>query len=73
MKETRLINKFSEKILIWGNGPFWAQKLCILITLDLLEEFFLNCAQGKGLDENDINNFPKENLFGANGTFLAQK
>ena len=57
MKETRLINRFSEKILIWGNGPFWAQKLHILITLDLyvlitldlLEELFLNFAQSKGL------------------------
>ena len=27
MKETRLINRFSEKILVWGNGPFWAQKI----------------------------------------------
>ena len=36
----QLINRFSEKILIWGNGPFWAQKLHILITLDPLEEFF---------------------------------
>ena len=40
MKETRLINSFFEKIIIWGNGPFWAQKLYILITLDPLEEFF---------------------------------
>ena len=29
-----------KKMLIWGNGPFWAQKLHILITLDPLEEFF---------------------------------
>ena len=34
------VNRFSEKILVWGNGPFWAQKLRILITLDLLEELF---------------------------------
>ena len=27
MKETRLINRFSEKILIWANGPLWTQKL----------------------------------------------
>ena len=40
MKETRLINKFSEKIIIWGNEPFWAQKLHILITQDPPEEFF---------------------------------
>ena len=31
---------FLKKNIIWGNGPFWAQKLCILITLDPLEEFF---------------------------------
>ena len=45
MKETRIINRFSEKILIWGNGVFLAQKLYILITLDPLEEFFKNFAQ----------------------------
>ena len=46
MKGTRLINRFSEKkILIWANGPFLAQKLHILTTLDLLEEFFKNFAQ----------------------------
>ena len=39
-EKTRLINMFSEKIIIWGNGPFWAQKLHILITLVILEEFF---------------------------------
>ena len=27
MKETRLINTFSEKILIWGNGPFLGPKI----------------------------------------------
>ena len=45
MKETRLIKRFSGKILIWGNGPFWAQKWHILITLNPLEEFFLNFVQ----------------------------
>ena len=25
---------FKTKDAIWGNGPFWAQKLCILITVD---------------------------------------
>ena len=52
MKETRLINRFYEKILIQGNGSFWVQKLHILITLDPLEEFFK-------VDENDINNIQK--------------
>ena len=46
MKEARAINRFSEKkILIWGNGPFWAQRLHILLTLDPQEEFFKNFAQ----------------------------
>ena len=40
MKERRLIKMFSEKNLIWENGPFRAQKLHILITLDPLEEYF---------------------------------
>ena len=40
MAETRLINRFSEKVLIRGNGQFWVQKLHILIALDPLEEFF---------------------------------
>ena len=48
MKGTRLINGFSEKNLIWGNGPFWAQKWCILITPGPLEEFFKNFTQWKG-------------------------
>ena len=39
---------FLKKILILGIGPFWAQKLRILITPDPLKEFFLNFAQWKG-------------------------
>ena len=65
MKETRLINRFSEKkILIWGNGPFWAQKLCI-ITLDLPEEFFENLPNEEGINGiNGINNFPEKKNWG---------
>ena len=48
-KKQGSLTGFLKKILIWGNGPFWAQKLHILITLDPLEEFFLNFAQWKGL------------------------
>ena len=39
MKRTRLINEFSEKILIWANGLFSVQKgqkECILLALDPL-------------------------------------
>ena len=56
-------------------GHFGPKKLRILITLDPLEEFFLNFAQWKRLkgDENDINNFPKKIFWGANEPFWAQK
>ena len=48
MKETRLINRlFFKKILIWGNGSFWAQKLRILITLDPKEEYFFKFSSMK--------------------------
>ena len=40
MKGTKLINRFSAKILIWANGPFRAQKLRFLITLDLFIYLF---------------------------------
>ena len=52
------MNRFSVKILIWGKEPFWAQKLHILITLDLLEEFFLIMHNEKGqqVDESNNNN-----------------
>ena len=42
IKETRLVKRFSEKILIWANGPFGAPKLHILI---MLEEFFFNFGE----------------------------
>ena len=41
MKETRFINRFSEKILICANGSFWAQKLA-------LRNFFLVFCIMKG-------------------------
>ena len=47
MKETRLINRFSEKILISGNGPYWAQKLCIVINSGSAVKIFLNFAHKK--------------------------
>ena len=34
-----------KNILIWGNGPFWAQKLPIHMTLDPQEEF---CTMRRG-------------------------
>ena len=56
MKETRLINRFSEKSLIWGNGSFLVQKLRILITLDPLEEFFKILHNEKGQEVDESNN-----------------
>ena len=79
MKETRPINTFFEKkkkILIWGYGPFWAQKLHFLMTLDPLEDFFFKIwhnERGQKVDENDINNFPKNFWLPANGLFWSQK
>ena len=39
-KKQGSLTGFLKKIIIRGNGPFWAQKLRILITLDPQEEFF---------------------------------
>ena len=75
MKETRLINRFSEKILIWGNGPFCAQKMHILITLDPLEEFFFKFCTMRGANwqiRMIIIIFQKKVCW-ENGPFWAQK
>ena len=50
MKGTRFINRFSEKILIWANGPFWAQKWCMIMSLDLLWEFFSKFCTMEGVN-----------------------
>ena len=73
--EQGFINRFPEKILIWANEPFWAQKWHILITLDLQEEFFKNFTQWKGsiVRWKWYYFFPKNYLFGANGPCWAQK
>ena len=75
MKETRLINRFSEKILIWGNGPFWAQKLHILITLDPLEEFFkiLRNEKGQWVHESNNNGLYQTNLVKDNWAIVGPK
>ena len=36
---------FSKKKLFGAKRLFWTQKLRVLVTLDLLEEFFLKFAQ----------------------------
>ena len=40
---------FSEKIIFWGNGSFWAQTLHIFVTLDMPEEIFFNFGEQKEL------------------------
>ena len=39
-KKQGSLTGFLKKIIIRGNGPFWAQKLLILTTLDWLYKFF---------------------------------
>ena len=39
-KEQVLAIGFLKEILIWANGPFWAPKLCVHVSLDPLKEFF---------------------------------
>ena len=40
---------FPKKCLFGANGPFWTQKLRILITLDWLQElFFKFCTMNGG-------------------------
>ena len=36
-----ILKIFPQKFFLVANGPFWAQKWSILITLDPLQEFFL--------------------------------
>ena len=48
-KKQGSLTGFLKKVIIWENGPFRAQKLRILITLDPLEWFFKNFAKWKGL------------------------
>ena len=70
MKGTRLINGFSEKILIWANGTFWAQKWI------RCKNFFkiLHNERCQYVDESNINNFfQKEKKFGANEAILGPK
>ena len=46
MKITLMV--FRKKVLFKANGPFWAQKLCIFITLDLLKWYFLGWEHERG-------------------------
>ena len=55
---------FQKKFLLKANGPFWAQKWHILITLDPLQEFFkiLQNEKCQEVDESNNNGLYQENF-----------
>ena len=65
----------TKKIMFLTNGPFWAQKWHILITLDQLEEIFkiLQNKKGQDLHENFINCFLRKISIWGNLIFLASR
>ena len=50
MKETRLIKGFSKKILILGNGPFWAQILYNERSMRMIWIIFQKKILGRQID-----------------------
>ena len=73
MKETRLISRFSEKILVWGNGPFWAQKIVHPHNSGSAGRIFSKFYTMKGAYMTVILIIFKKKLCGPNGPFWAQK
>ena len=67
------INGFSVKNLIWGNLIILGQKWCIVITLDLLQVFFLTLynERGQEVHENFISCFSRKNFIWVNLIFLG--
>ena len=49
MKGTRLINRFSEKILIWATGSFWPKNGASSYNSGSALRVFQNFAVWKGL------------------------
>ena len=75
MKGTRFINRFSEKILIWANGQWYAPKIAHPHNSGSAGGVFLKFCTVKGTNsymKMILIIFPKK-LFGANGSFLVQK
>ena len=76
MKGTRLINKFSDKKFHWGQWAILGSKIAHPHNSGSAGIIFFNILpneRGLLVDENDINNFPKKNPFGANGPVWAKK
>ena len=57
-RQMRIIIIFQKKKkkMIGANGPFWAQKWCMLITLNPLSEFFKILHIGKGQQKDESTN-----------------
>ena len=53
-------NGFSEKKFSETNGPFWAQKWCVLITLVLPYGFYTLLSRAKNHDKILLLNFDPE-------------
>ena len=70
MKETRLINSFSEKNSHLGKWAILGSKITHPHNSGSAGRIFLTFCTMKGVD---INTFPKKILFGANEPFWAQK
>ena len=70
MKETRLINSFSEKNSHLGKWAILGSKIMHPHNSGSAGRIFLIFCPMKGVD---INTFPKTILFGANGSFWTQK
>ena len=64
---------FPKKPLFGANGPFWAPRWCIIITLDQLQDFFKNFAPvADRYTKIILMAVLKKILFGANGSFRTQ-
>ena len=66
---------FQKKFLLKANGPFWAQKWHILITLDPLQEFFkiLQNEKCQEVDESNNNGLYQEFCSKQMGHFGPEK
>ena len=64
-----------QKKCVWGKWNILGQKMCILITLDLRQEFFwiLHSEKGQEVDESNDNGLYQKILFMTSEPFWARK
>ena len=62
MNITSSISGFSEKKFFKTNGPFWTQKWCVLITLDLHYGFYTLLSHAESHDKVLLLNFDPEHI-----------